>query len=1007
MRGLILLVFIVQSYVGFSQSNFKVLKSEFLAFRQAGDQDSALSTAKRMHRLALQEQGDTSYWYALSARYIGNPFYSQQNMDSCIFYWEKSAELFSEYHPEHTDYAVTLNNLGILHYDFGNYQKAEEYFLLNLDIPTKSKYLDTINYDNKLNDLALFYFKKNKFQNALKYYELSLQNRELIKDKMKIANTMFNVGLVHYHLYNHELAIEYFKNSLEIRTIELGYSNSIYTDNYNMIALAYLGKEDFWNAEKFSSQALNAYEQSNNLDPIKLATLLNTYGNILKELGNLDKSLTYYKRELNLIRSKSLDIDSSFYAGILYNIGDIYVHKFDYKNAILYHKKSLKIRQNYIEYEPYNYVASLNSLGIIHTLLEEWSKSEMYYLKALDLMNEFNDESSDWYGNLLNNLGFIYEKQQNYTEAEKYYTKSLILSETFLVKNHSSYITSLNNVSRIKFEEKKYQKSLQLMLESFSLNKEIIIREFEWLNDTLVTEYWALKNSYFLDIPNFAAVVSPYQVEFAALAYDAALFSKSRLLEKKRLDKSFKNNDPLINELATYNLALQMYAEDSEFDRALYKQLKSYTDSLELVVQMKHPEYKELKRNLNINWRDVQQGMRMDQVAIEFTIYLDQNDNAYKYGALLVKPNLEFPQFIPLCSEEQLTTFLQENHPGEIANARILYQWLWHPLVAHLDNSQEVFYSTSGILNEIPFHTLVSSERNQPLKFVMDRFDVHRLTSTRYLYQGFNKSLFESQQPTVSLVGGVDFYNLPSTTLAQTSSRKKRFVFRGNNDPGESLENIPATLDEVQKIQGLMDEARWSTDILFGDQATEENLMSLLNQSTPNILHVATHGFSFESPHDKPLNLTLQERFNYRYSADPMERSGIILAGGNWKWIGNDTLHIMQKRDGILNAKETSTLNLKGCQLAVLSACQTALGDVDDTEGTFGIVRGFKLAGVDQLIVSLWKVPDEQTSEFMQEFYKVLVQNKDIPSSFRIAQNTMREKYPTNPRLWAAFVLVR
>jgi CHAT domain-containing protein len=62
---------------------------------------------------------------------------------------------------------------------------------------------------------------------------------------------------------------------------------------------------------------------------------------------------------------------------------------------------------------------------------------------------------------------------------------------------------------------------------------------------------------------------------------------------------------------------------------------------------------------------------------------------------------------------------------------------------------------------------------------------------------------------------------------------------------------------------------------------------------------------------------------------------------------------------------------------------------------------------VDQLIVSLWKVPDEQTSEFMQEFYKVLVQNKDIPSSFRIAQNTMREKYPTNPRLWAAFVLVR
>ena len=196
MRGLILLVFIVQSYVGFAQSNFSELKSEFLAFRQAGDQDSALLTAKRMHRLALQEQGDTSYWYALSARYIGNPFYSQENVDSSLFYWEKSAKLFSKYHPDHADYAMSLQKLALFYYNLEDYQKAKEPLQIALDIFNKvgEEYKS---YVNCLYNLGAVYYHLGNYNKVEELFLQALEIEQKIllgEDQKEYANNLFNMG---------------------------------------------------------------------------------------------------------------------------------------------------------------------------------------------------------------------------------------------------------------------------------------------------------------------------------------------------------------------------------------------------------------------------------------------------------------------------------------------------------------------------------------------------------------------------------------------------------------------------------------------------------------------------------------------------------------------------------------------------------------------------------------------------------------------------------------------
>lgn len=133
-----------------------------------------------------------------------------------------------------------------------------------------------------------------------------------------------------------------------------------------------------------------------------------------------------------------------------------------------------------------------------------------------------------------------------------------------------------------------------------------------------------------------------------------------------------------------------------------------------------------------------------------------------------------------------------------------------------------------------------------------------------------------------------------------------------------------------------------------------------------------------------------------------MFRSGLVLAGANYVWKGRPV--IPGKEDGILTAYEIAHIDLGSTDLLVLSACETALGDLQRNEGVIGLQRASKMAGVKQLIVSLWRVPDKLTAELMTLFYHNWLSGQSTRDALRSAQLNMRKKYP--PYFWAAFVLV-
>jgi CHAT domain-containing protein len=111
-------------------------------------------------------------------------------------------------------------------------------------------------------------------------------------------------------------------------------------------------------------------------------------------------------------------------------------------------------------------------------------------------------------------------------------------------------------------------------------------------------------------------------------------------------------------------------------------------------------------------------------------------------------------------------------------------------------------------------------------------------------------------------------------------------------------------------------------------------------------------------------------------------------------------------QDGFLRANDVYNLKLPA-ELVTLSGCQTGLGKAVKGEGLIGLTRGFMYSGAARVVVSLWNVNDQATSELMARFYRKMLKGNQRPAAaLRMAQVDMwRQGQWRAPYYWATFVL--
>jgi CHAT domain-containing protein len=606
----------------------------------------------------------------------------------------------------------------------------------------------------------------------------------------------------------------------------------------------------------------------------------------------------------------------------------------------------------------------------------------------------------------------------------------LDISENALIEQHRDVMAIENEYAYVLLKTDRIAQAVSLLKRNYQKIAQEVAENFEWLTDNQKESYWKKEAVFFDRIAWMAQLAHTQTPEVTDLNYNSALLTKSKLLEVKISSENYYRELEEIREQLAYTRRLSAKMEsDGTSDRAKLIQLRKEADSLDKRLTVSWPEYAQQKKNLSITWEQVQQNLSTDEAAIEFVRFLNEDDSLYYYNALLLRKGDVHPLLVSLCREKDVTSIQPR------AGFSSLYRLVWEPLEPFLKSIKTIYYAPVGVLTAIPFGALyapsgqgdmvsevkadkrgvvgstVEVQAEKDAVFLMDRFQLHQLTSTRYLAMGIRLKEKEPIGKSLAMLGGVDYDFLPggqSGTIL-TKDKKKGSGNRSSESASGRLSFLPGTKAEMEEIASEMTKENWPVSILQDTSAREENVVKMENKEAKSILHLATHGYAFPEFNYKDTSIKQQSlRYSFRYSTNPMVRSGLILAGGNWAWTGSDTLtKLGAEQNGILTALEVSQLNLKKTKLVVLSACETGLGTIDGAEGTFGLKRGFKLAGVEQMIVSLWSVPDKETKELMSFFYSDLVKTLNPVASFDKAQRDMRKKYPTEPDKWAGFVLVR
>jgi CHAT domain-containing protein/tetratricopeptide (TPR) repeat protein len=317
---------------------------------------------------------------------------------------------------------------------------------------------------------------------------------------------------------------------------------------------------------------------------------------------------------------------------------------------------------------------------------------------------------------------------------------------------------------------------------------------------------------------------------------------------------------------------------------------------------------------------------------------------------------------------------------------------VFDPLMGSLEGRTRVYLAPDSSLCRIPFEVMPIAAG----RMLIDDYEFSYLSVGRDICRVSPRP--KSLSPPVVIADpDYDFAGEGETTRDESERSTVRLrvgpEFRRS---GMSFHRLNGTLDEGTRVAKFLGVQPW-----LGPAALASRMRSL---RSPAIMHVATHGFFLERPEKakrEDIDDPPSRAFSLASQPDPMLRSGIALAGiNNWLRGEQPPEHVAE---GILTAADLAELDLRGTALVVLSACDTGLGDLQSGEGIVGLKRGLQLAGASTVVLSLWKVPDEQTTQLMSHFYEELASGVGIAAALRRAQMTVRRKF-ADPVFWGGFI---
>jgi len=781
--------------------------------------------------------------------------------------------------------------------------------------------------------------------------------------------------------------------------------------------------------------------------------------------GDLGSALEYRQRVVAILEQKDKG-GSDDTARELSGLGDIFLAQGKFNSAVDNYRRALEMREKATP-ESLFVSNSLADLARLERARKNINLAMEYDLRALKL-GQKSCPNSWCVAGVLNDLGELAYEQGDLTNSEIYLRQAVDVREKSLGPAHPDLARSLNDLGLTEAALGRTPDALDMALRAERIGADHLRVSVRSLSERQALAYEGIRASG-LDVALTLIAGSADTPMALREVFDAVIHSRALVFDElaARHRSAYGSGNPEVKLLADQlssartQLATLVFrgAEPGKAD-AYRKVLDAAQDRKEKAERMlaeKSIAFRQDQARAQIGLKEIAASLPEGAALVAFVRYARhdlQRSGASKgvpepvpsYAAFVLRAGKREPEFFRLGTAREIESLLaawrsdiaRQEEPNVSRTAEDTYRRtgaalrrrIWDPLLPALRGAGEVFVVPDGALHLVSLPSLPVGSSQYLLE---TRPLIHYLSTERDLVPEptrHGEGILVVGNPAFDQAGQLAVTSNQPAVPAGAVSGTAGTLLRGTRSACGTFQTLhfpplPASQQEAENIAALwmQSSAGAGAEVMRGSDAKAGNGESLqmtgadaspeaFTQYAPGkrVLHVATHGFFLEGSCESAVQRRLDPSNRHEIvlpatAESPLLLSGLAFAGANRRSSAKP-----DETDGILTAEEIAGINLEGVDWAVLSACDTGVGEIKVGEGVFGLRRAFQVAGAKTVIMSLWPVEDKTTEQWMGTLYREhFLNGKDTAESVRAASlQILRQRRAqhrsTHPFYWGAFI---
>jgi CHAT domain-containing protein/tetratricopeptide (TPR) repeat protein len=948
---------------------------------------------------------------------------------------------------EHNDLATSINNLAALYELQGEVSAAKALYIEALEV-RRRLFLNHEHNDlaTSINNLAALYELDGETSMAEPLYIEALEIRRRLCSNMDdncLATSINN--LAHLYIYQGQINLAeplYLEALAMMRRLFKDRDHKDLATTIDNLGYLYLSQGKINVAESLYEESLNINRRLfKDRDHHDLAASINNAATLYQSQGKYSKAESLYAETLGIMRRLFEGCDHKDLATSIDNLAASYQSQGKYSAAQpLCIEALLMYRRLFADRDHQDLAVSINNLAALYEFQGELSKAEVLYEESLAIYRRlFVNFDHYSLATSINNLAFLYISQNQLKKAFSLIIEAVEVEENML-RQWFGYSTESNRLNFMKGNQTRLEVLVSLLYQYFPDDSEKIAqvaimaarRKAFAAQAEVELNYLRYSDRYpdlaedFLELATAQGKLThlnhTYYHHQGAMDKEAREFHqqvKQTLTEQiDQLERHLSANVPELRQLQQHVTLTAIFAAlpDNSCVIEFYR-----FDMYSFAVNgWQDPQYVAFifAPGGNVSLIKLGEAGGIDELINRYRDFAC-DVNLPSFGA---RPDLSNPQSQPMAAVEDLSIDRQ------------LSQQLLTPILPTIGAEiKHLIFIPDGALNFLPIGNLpVGGCLN-------DRFVCTYLSTLRELLTSTDRPS-PALNPPIAI--GNPNYDYPDSAMILPAAAGVSSLLSMMTQAGARFSPIPESELLLEALRGqLTSDAQFFTQ----DRATTNVLQ---DAKAPKSLVIVTHGYAPNGKRDR-INLILRLRecpegeeldLIQAYSQlidrsfmsllnamgdwleaqstnggnfcrslgkflrrkfpelvnresgqliDPMQNHGLALAGAN-TWLEGKELPT-EIGKGFLLARDVAYLDLLGTEIVFLIACSSGLGYVKTGEGVFGLRRAFAIAGVKQLITSLWDVPTYPTLLLTDKFFEVCQQGMEPAIALQTAQHYIRD----------------